>query len=91
MPAIDFEGAAEAINHYGESQLRGDTVNAIQKVGQNTETQLPQWITRKVLQKPHMFDWKLLQEQTKDKILLGVLNESNGNVHMQSPFIVRSV
>jgi hypothetical protein len=40
--AIAFEGAAEAINHYGESQLRGGTVDAIQKVGQYTETQLPQ-------------------------------------------------
>jgi hypothetical protein len=77
--AIGFEGAADAINHYGESQLRGGTVDAIRKVGQYTETQLPQWITRKVLKKPHMFDWRLLQEQMKDTILLGVLNESDGN------------
>jgi hypothetical protein len=48
-------------------------------MGQNTETQLPQWITRKVLKNPHMFDWKLLQEQMKETILLGVLNKSNGN------------
>jgi hypothetical protein len=27
--AIGFEGAAEAINHYGERQLRGGTVDAI--------------------------------------------------------------
>jgi hypothetical protein len=60
--AIGFEGAAEAIYHYGESQLRGGTVDAIRKVGQYTETQLPQWITRKVLKNPHTFDWKLLQE-----------------------------
>ena len=26
-----------------------------------------------------MFDWKLLQERMKDTILLGVLNESDGN------------
>jgi hypothetical protein len=26
-----------------------------------------------------MFDWKLLQEQMKDTVLLGVLNKSNGN------------
>jgi hypothetical protein len=77
--AICFEGAAEAINHSGKSQLRGGTVDAIRKVGQYTETQLPQWITRKVLKNPHTFDWKLLQEQMKDTILLGVVNESDGN------------
>jgi hypothetical protein len=76
---IGFEGAAGAINHYGESQLRGGTVDAIQKVGQHTETELPQWIIRKVLKKPHTFDWKLLQDQMKDTILLGVLNKLNGN------------
>ncbi len=43
-------------------------------MGQYTETQLPQWIARKVLKKPHMFDWKLLQEQMKDTILLAVLS-----------------
>ncbi len=32
--AIGFEGAAEAINHYGESQMREGTVDVIQKVGQ---------------------------------------------------------
>ncbi len=64
---------------YGESQLRRATVDAIQKVGQYTETQLQQWIARKVLKKPHMFDWKLLQEQMKDTILLVVLNESDRN------------
>jgi hypothetical protein len=26
-----------------------------------------------------MFDWKLLQEQMKDTVLFGVLNESDGN------------
>jgi hypothetical protein len=77
--AIGFEGAAEAINHYGESQLRGGTVDAIQKVRQHTETQLPQWIARKVLNKPHMVDWKLLQNQMNDTILLRVLNKSDGN------------
>ena len=29
--------------------------------------------------KKQMFDWKLLQERMKDTILLGVLNESDGN------------
>ena len=61
--AIGFEGAAEAINNYGESQLRGGTVDAIHKVGQYTETHLPQWIAMKLWTKPHIFDWKLLQEQ----------------------------
>jgi hypothetical protein len=31
---IGFEGGAEAINHYGETQVRGDTVDAIRKVGE---------------------------------------------------------
>ena len=48
-------------------------------MGQYTETQLQQWIARKVLKKPHMFDWKILQEQMKDPILLGVPNKSNRN------------
>ncbi len=48
-------------------------------MGQYIENQLPQWIARKMLKKPHMFDWKLLQEQMKDTILLGVLNKSDGN------------
>ena len=48
-------------------------------MGQYTEIQLPQWIARKALTKPHMFDWKILQEQMKGTILLRVLNESNRN------------
>ncbi len=32
--AIGFEGGAETINHYGETQVRGDSVDAIQKVGE---------------------------------------------------------
>jgi hypothetical protein len=31
------------------------------------------------LTKPHMFDWKILQERMKDTILLGVQNKSNRN------------
>ncbi len=77
--AIGFDGAAGAINHYEESQLRGVTVDAIWKVGQYTETHPPQWITMKVLKKPRTFDWELLQEQMKDTILLGVLNKFDGN------------
>ena len=42
-------GFVESINHYGESQLRGGTVDAVRKVGQYAETQLPQWITKKVM------------------------------------------
>jgi len=77
--AIGFDNAAKSINHFGESQLRGGTVDAIRKVGQFAETQLPTWITRKVLKRPHMFDWQLLQEQMKDTMVLAVLNESDGN------------
>ena len=53
--------------------------DAIRKVGQFAETQLPTWITRKVLKRPHMFDWQLLQEHMKDTMVLAVLNESDGN------------
>ena len=34
LHAIGFDNAAESINHYDESRLRGGTVDAIQKVGQ---------------------------------------------------------
>ncbi|KAI2502762.1 hypothetical protein MHU86_11666 [Fragilaria crotonensis] len=77
--AIGFDNAAKSINHFGESHLRGGTVDAIRKVGQFAETQLPTWITRQVLKRPHMFDWQLLQEQMKDTMVLAVLNESDGN------------
>jgi hypothetical protein len=79
LHAIGFVRESGSINHYGESQLRGGTVDAIGKVGQYAESQLPQWVSRKVQKRPHMFDWRLLQEQMKDTILLGVLNESDGN------------
>ena len=79
LHAIGFVKVAKSLNHYRESQLRGGTVDAVWKVGQNAEIQLPPWITRKVQKRPHMFDWQLLQEQMKDTILLGVLNESDGN------------
>ena len=44
-------------------------------------SKLPEWISRKVLQGAHLFDWEvLLQEQMHGTILLGVLNESDGHV-----------
>ena len=80
LHALGFVKVAESINYYGEGQLRGGTVYALRKEGQYAETQLPHWITRKVLKRPQMFDWHLLQgEKMKDTILLGVLNESDGN------------
>lgn len=80
LHAIGFVKVAESLNQYGESQLRGGTVDAVRKVGQYAEIQLPRWITRKVQKRPHMLDWQeLLQERMKDTILLGVLNESDGN------------
>jgi hypothetical protein len=76
---IGFVDQAVSINHYGERELSGGTVDAIRKVGQYAETLLPKWITRKVLKRPHMLDWQLLQEKMKNTIVLGVLNESDGN------------
>jgi hypothetical protein len=57
-----------------ESQLRGGHVDAIGKAGQCAETQLPKTITHKVQKRPDMFAW-----QMKEKIILGVLNELDGN------------
>jgi hypothetical protein len=80
LHALGFVKVSESINYYGEGQLRGGTVDALRKVGQYAETQLPHWITRKVLKRPQMFDWQqLLGERMKDTILMGVLNESDGN------------
>ncbi len=65
---------------YGKSELDGGTVDVIGKVGHFAQSKLPEWITQKVLKKAHLFDWEvLLQEQMQGTILLGVLNESNGN------------
>jgi hypothetical protein len=68
------------VEKYGESELVGGTVDAIGKVGQFAQSKLPEWITWKVLKNLHLFDWEvLLQEQMQGSILLGVINESNGN------------
>ena len=90
LDAIGFVSEAASINQYGESHLRGGIVDAIGRVGQYAETQLPAWVTRKVMNRPHMFDWQLLQEQMKDTILLGVLGEldGNGSQKRNSPFLV---
>ena len=79
--AIGFVDEAVGINNYGETQLRGGTVDAIGKVGEFAKSLLPSWVTRQVLRRrPHRFDWQqLLQEKMKDTIVLGVLNESDGN------------
>ncbi len=53
-------------------------MDVIGKVGQFALSKLPEWITQKVLNKAHLFE-VLLQEQIQGTILLGVLNESNGN------------
>ena len=78
--AIGFVDEAVGINNYGETQLRGGTVDAIGKVGEFAKTLLPSWVTRQVLRRPHRFDWQqLLQGKMKDTIVLGVLNKSDGN------------
>ncbi len=68
------------VDKYEKSELVGGTVDAIGKVGQFAQSRLPEWISRKVLKKAHLFNWEvLLQEQMQGTILLGVLNESVGN------------
>jgi hypothetical protein len=77
---LGFTEEALMVDKYGKSELVGGTVDAIRKVGQFAQSKLPEWITRKVLKKAHLFNWEvLLQEQMQGTILLGVLNESDGN------------
>jgi hypothetical protein len=45
---------AESINQCGESQLRGENVDAMGKAGLYAETQLPNTITQKVPMRPHV-------------------------------------
>ena len=79
LDAIGFVSEAASINQYGENHLRGGIVDAIKRVGQYAKSQLPSWVTRKVMKRPHMCDWTLLQEEMKDYIVLGVLGELDGN------------
>ena len=76
--ALDFTEEATRLNDYGETQLRGGTVDAIVKVGRYAQGLLPRWIQRTVLKKPEEFNWRLLNVK-KETIFLGVLNESDGN------------
>ena len=76
----DFKEEATRINEYGETDLKGGTVDAVGKVSLYAHALLPHWIQRKHLEKPEDFQWEvLLQEEMKITIALCVLNESDGN------------
>jgi hypothetical protein len=77
---LGFTEEAIMVDKYGKSELVEGTVDAIGNVGQFAQSKLPEWIARKVHTNAHLFHLEvLLQEQMHCLILLGVLNESNGN------------
>ncbi len=59
--------------------MKGANIDAMGKTGQYSETQLPNRITQKEQKRPDMFAWQLLQTKIKEKMILGVLNELDGN------------
>ena len=79
--ALDnFKEEATRLNEYGETDLKGGTVDAVRKVSLYAHALLPRWIQRKGLKKPEEFQWEvLLQDEMKNTIALCVLNESDGN------------
>ena len=83
LHVLGFTEEATQIDQYGQIELAGGlaggAVNIIDRVGQFASGKLPAWITRKVIKRPHYFDWELLREQMENTILLGVLYESDGN------------
>ena len=60
---LGFTEEALMVDKYGKSELVGGTVDAIGKVGQFAQSKLPEWITRNVLKKAHLFDWEVLLQE----------------------------
>jgi hypothetical protein len=75
--SLGFQEEAFRIEAYRISDLQGGAVDGFGKVIRFAKTVLSAWIITKCVKRPGTFNWKTdLNERT---LLLGVLNESDGN------------